>query len=146
MLFYTSKLSIFFSIGFLLGKALFPDFGSFFRPDWLIWPAVILVIVGSLMLLISFFTMGKALKYGLPKEETHLITNGIFGLSRNPLYVGLFMVNIGSVLYNPCILNFLFSGYCIVSHIWLIMGEERFLETRFGEEWRIYKNRVRRFL
>lgn len=146
LLFYTSKLSIFFSIGFLLVKAIMPAFGWMEIPVWLTWIGAILALCGSLMLLISFFSMGRALKYGLPEEGTHLITTGIFRISRNPLYVGLFTVNLSSILFNPCLLNVLFSGYCIFSHIWLIRGEERFLETRFGDEWIAYAKKVRRFL
>lgn len=146
LLFYTSKLSIFFSIGFLLVKAIVPSFGRFIIPGWLNWIAAILAISGSLMLILSFFSLGRALKYGLPQEGTPLITTGVFRISRNPLYVGLFTVNIASVLFFPCILNILVSGYCMFSHVWLIRGEERFLESRFGNEWRTYKKKVRRYL
>ena len=145
-LFYSSKLSIFFSIGFMLVKAIVPSFGWIVIPGWLAWIAACLVFVGSLMLLISFFSMGKALKYGLPEEGTRLIINGIFRVSRNPLYLGLFIVNIASILFNPCLLNILVSGYCILSHTKLIHGEERFLEARFGEEWIAYKKKVRRYI
>ncbi|MFC2101480.1 methyltransferase family protein [Bacteroidota bacterium] len=146
LLFYSVKLSIFISIGLFLGKAIFPSFGGVYVPEWMAWLGAGMVTAGSFILVLSFFSLSSALKYGLPEENTQLKTTGLFRFSRNPLYVGLFLVNIASAIFFPAILNILVSAYCILIHLILIRGEEKFLEERFGVDWIAYKKRVRRFI
>jgi protein-S-isoprenylcysteine O-methyltransferase Ste14 len=146
-LFYTGKLSLFFSIGLPILHVAIPEFTPpWSSPLWLSWVGAILIVFGSIVLLASFYGLGSALKYGLPDEETKLITSGLFQYSRNPLYIGLFSLNLGSILFFPCVLNILLSGYCIFTHILMVHGEERFLAERFGQEWTDYTKRVRRYL
>jgi len=142
-LFYTGKLAIFGSIGLMILKAVDPAIPPVELPGWLPWTGSLLVSLGSLIMLIAFFTLGVALKYGLPEENTKLVTTGIFRFSRHPLYAGLFLLNIGSVLFFPSGWNLLVSAWCIVAHVLMIRGEERFLAGRFGQEWDLYKKRVR---
>ncbi len=144
--FYSAKLSIFVSIGLLLCKAIVPSFGGLKVPEGLVWMGTLLGTAGAAILLFSFFQLSDSLKYGLPKEGTQLKTSGLFRFSRNPLYMGLFLVNIASALFFPAIPNILVTIYCIMAHGILIRGEERFLEKRFGAEWVAYKNKVRRFI
>lgn len=145
--FYTGKLSLFFSIGLPILHVAIPAFtGWWDSPLWLSWIGSVLITLGSLILLLSFYGLGSALKYGLPDEKTKLITTGLFHYSRNPLYVGLFCLNLGSILFFPCVLNILISGYCIATHLMMVRGEEQFLHQRFGQEWVDYTKKVRRYL
>ncbi|MBE0646615.1 MAG: isoprenylcysteine carboxylmethyltransferase family protein [Bacteroidales bacterium] len=145
-LFYSGKLAIFASIGLLLCKALMPSFGGVQIPGWMAWLGTGILTAGSVILLLSFFTLNESLKYGLPEEKTRLITNGLFRFTRNPLYMGLFLVNTASAIFFPLLPNILISLYCIGVHVILILGEEQFLEKRFGADWIEYKNKVKRFI
>ena len=146
LLFYTGKLSIFFSIGFFLCKAIVPSFGGIHVPEWQAWLGVGMVLPASILLVVSFFQLGTSLSYGLSDQQTRLVTTGLFKYSRNPLYVALFMINIASAIYFPALVNILVTIYCIGSHIIITLGEEKFLLNRFKAEWITYKNEVRRFL
>ena len=80
--------------------------------------------------------------------QTHLITDGPYRFSRNPLlYLG---GNVFIFLGASLVLGTLGGIVLTVIH-WPLMGlmvrrEERQLEAAFGDQWRQYKERVRRWI
>jgi protein-S-isoprenylcysteine O-methyltransferase Ste14 len=144
--FYTGKIALFTGWGFFLYKSIHFNGAGYDVPPALAWSAVVLLALATLLLIISFHKLGKALKVGLPDEETRLQTSGIYSFSRNPLYVGVFAVCIASCLYYPNPVNILLTAYGMLIHYRITLGEERFLAKRFGKEWEEYKTKVRRFL
>jgi protein-S-isoprenylcysteine O-methyltransferase Ste14 len=81
------------------------------------------------------------------ERSTALVTGGLYRYTRNPMYLGLTLILIGTWL----LLGTLSPMLPIAIFIWIIQegfirGEERFLDEIFGEEYRGYKNRVRRWI
>ncbi|HEU5197610.1 MAG TPA: isoprenylcysteine carboxylmethyltransferase family protein, partial [Methylomirabilota bacterium] len=76
-----------------------------------------------------------------------LVTSGIHGRSRNPIYLGLFLVygGIGVAARSPWALV-LTLPLAITVRYGVVAREESYLERRFGEVYRDYKARVRRWL
>jgi protein-S-isoprenylcysteine O-methyltransferase Ste14 len=76
-----------------------------------------------------------------------LVTTGIHSLSRNPIYVGMFLIyaGIGVAALSPWILV-LVLPIAIIMHYGVVVREEAYLERRFGDTYRDYKARVRRWL
>jgi protein-S-isoprenylcysteine O-methyltransferase Ste14 len=76
-----------------------------------------------------------------------LVTTGIYGWSRNPIYLGMFLVyaGIGLVVRSPWIL-ILALPLAVTMRYGIVAGEEAYLERRFGEAYRDYKARIRRWL
>ena len=76
-----------------------------------------------------------------------LVTGGIHGWSRNPIYVGMFLLyaGIGLVVRSPWIL-ILTLPLAITIRYGVVAREEAYLERRFGDAYRDYKTRVRRWL
>jgi protein-S-isoprenylcysteine O-methyltransferase Ste14 len=76
-----------------------------------------------------------------------LVTTGIHGWSRNPIYIGMFLVyaGIGIAAGSPWIL-ILALPLAIALHYVVVAREEAYLERRFGDAYRDYKVRVRRWL
>jgi protein-S-isoprenylcysteine O-methyltransferase Ste14 len=54
------------------------------------WLSVILWISGFVLLFIGRFGLGESFRIGSPKEATELKVDGLFHLSRNPMYVGVY--------------------------------------------------------
>jgi protein-S-isoprenylcysteine O-methyltransferase Ste14 len=81
------------------------------------------------------------------KPVRALVTNGIHGWSRNPIYVGMFLVyiGIGIAVRSPWIL-ILILPLAITIRYGVVAREEAYLERRFGDAYRDYKARVRRWL
>jgi protein-S-isoprenylcysteine O-methyltransferase Ste14 len=76
-----------------------------------------------------------------------LVTSGIHGLSRNPIYVGMFLTyaGIGVAAPSPWSLVIVLP-MAIIMRYGVVAREEAYLERRFGEAYRDYKARVRRWL
>jgi protein-S-isoprenylcysteine O-methyltransferase Ste14 len=76
-----------------------------------------------------------------------LVTSGIHSRSRNPIYLGLFLVygGIGVAARSPWALV-LTLPLAITVRSGVVAREEAYLERRFGEVYRDYKARVRRWL
>ena len=76
-----------------------------------------------------------------------LVTTGIHGWSRNPIYVGMFLLyaGIGLAARSPWVLV-LALPLAITMRYGVVAREEAYLERRFGDTYRDYKARVRRWL
>ena len=81
------------------------------------------------------------------RPATALATNGPFRFSRNPLYVSLMLVYLGfAVLFNSLWLFALAFAFFFVLQRGVIEREEFYLERKFGDDYRQYKARVRRWV
>ena len=76
-----------------------------------------------------------------------LVTRGVHGWSRNPIYLGMFLVygGIGLAVRSPWILILLLP-LALTMRYGVVAREEAYLERRFGMAYRDYKARVRRWL
>src|SRR5215207_10862040 len=76
-----------------------------------------------------------------------LVTSGIHGWTRNPIYLGMFLLygGIGVAARSPWIL-ILTLPLAITIRYGVVAREETYLERRFGDAYRDYKTRVRRWL
>ena len=146
VLFYTGKISGYFTwlilLLALLNIHLFEE-GRFF---WIKHIAVFLLSIGLVLTVISIVNLGSSTRLGLPIENTTLRTDGLYRYSRNPIYIGFNLLTIASILYLFNITILLLGLYSIIIYHFIILGEERFMENRFGNNYIEYKQKVRRYL
>ena len=77
----------------------------------------------------------------------HLVQNGFFAHSRNPLYVGNMMVFLGLFLVLNSTWGYLVGvPFFYIAYLSITLAEEDFLRKEFGEEYIAYCRRVNRFL
>jgi protein-S-isoprenylcysteine O-methyltransferase Ste14 len=76
-----------------------------------------------------------------------LVTTGIYRWTRNPVYLGFFLLygGIGVAALSPWILILLLPLVVTIRY-GVVAREEAYLERRFGDFYRDYKARVRRWL
>ena len=146
LFFYGGKFSMYICWGLGLIKAINPGFGWFEVPVEMSWAGSIIFAFASVIMLLSFYDLGKSLKYGLPDGATKLVTNGLYRFSRHPLYLGMFLGCFGSIIFFPDPVNVFFAAFCIIPHLFIITVEEKFLAERFGKDWNEYVKKTRRFL
>ncbi len=80
------------------------------------------------------------------KPATALVTDGIFGWLRNPMYVGLTLILAGlAVLLASDWMLVMAVVFIAVIHFGVVKREERYLEAKFGDAYRAYKARVPRY-
>jgi len=78
---------------------------------------------------------------------TALVTAGPYRFSRNPIYVGMIVTYLGLALAFASPWALLLSApVLLVMHVGVVRREERYLEAKFGEAYRTYRRRVRRWL
>lgn len=108
--------------------------------------AVCVWAVGFILLFVGRFGLGDSFRIGSPKESTSLRVDGLFRVSRNPMYLGVYSTLFASVLYtlNPVLL--VFGALVVAVHHKIILAEEAHLRNAFGKEYSKYCGRVRRYL
>jgi len=107
-----------------------------------------LLVIGSLIILHSKQALSKQNQPSEPGvATTAIIDSGMFSYSRNPLYTGLTICYCGlSFAIDNVWLLVLLPITLSAVQIALIMPEERYLEQKFGDEYRTYKKHVRRWI
>ena len=115
----------------------------------------IIKYIGFALVVIGFlFGLGAVLAFRRARTTldpyhpvSSIVTSGVYGFSRNPIYFGFLLMVIGIPLnagtYWGIILAPIFILLCnklVIEH------EESYLEKKFGEIYTSYKSRVRRWL
>jgi len=82
-----------------------------------------------------------------PSKASNLVTSGIYRFTRNPMYLGMLFVLIGGIIEFGALLGFVI----IPLFVWYmtrfqIMPEEQIIEGLFGQDYRDYKQQVRRWI
>jgi len=81
------------------------------------------------------------------QPTTTIVTTGPYRFSRNPLYVGLITFYVGAtLLFNTWWGFLLLPPLFAVLHSGVVLREERYLEGKFGDAYRHYRAKVRRYL
>ena len=112
------------------------------------YSGAIFIVIGLIITIWSAVLFNKAGTAIKPFEEsTLLVTQGMFQLTRNPMYLGMVMILLGIALLFGTFTPF----FLIPIFIWLIQtifisNEEIMMARIFGDEYRDYKKRVRRWL
>lgn len=82
-----------------------------------------------------------------PDSASSLITNGVFKLSRNPIYLGMIFGLVGLAVWLGALTSvFVVPITILYLNRFQIQPEERALKKQFGDEFESYSQRVRRWL
>jgi len=136
----------------------FPLIGAFFADKfaptgfvngparWII--GSLLVAAGLALNIIGFVTQRRAGTDPVPfHPTTKIVSHGIYGLSRNPMYVGFGLWALGiAFLVNSVWMLLAVPIGIVLTDRFVITKEENYLERKFGDEYVTYKRRVRRWL
>lgn len=81
------------------------------------------------------------------EKPTAIITSGPYAFSRNPMYVAWTLIYLAiTLLVNTWWLIILLPVSLLIMHFYDVRSEERLLEQKFGDDYRHYRARVRRYL
>ncbi|HEU5295545.1 MAG TPA: isoprenylcysteine carboxylmethyltransferase family protein [Burkholderiaceae bacterium] len=117
-------------------------------PSAVLWPAIVLC-GSSLALGISgrrtLLAAGTAIDPARP--TTVLVTQGPYRHSRNPVYLALTALFVGITLAADTWWGVAaLLPLAAVMHYGVVLREERYLERKFGDAYRDYRIRVRRYV
>ena len=80
------------------------------------------------------------------ENKVNLVTRGLFGISRNPIFLGVILIFLGLFFIIPNLLTaiILVSGYIVIQI--QVRLEEQFLSEELGPAYKEYMKNVRRWL
>lgn len=131
--------------------------GLFLQSDWINgeFGQIERLILGVILFAASIAVIAKeALSHGKSgsnvepwKPTTLIISSGLYGYSRNPIYVGMITAYAGIALVAGSFGALILLPFCIlIIRYHVIAREEAYLEQKFGEEYLNYKQKVRRWI
>lgn len=111
-------------------------------------------IIGTVLQLAGLVLIGKTgdlfKKYNTTlfyNKSTHLIEEGLFKWSRNPMYVGIFLLVLGfTIIFRNVVSLVVPILFFLVIRYYSIPIEEKMMEETFGEKYLAYKARTRVFI
>jgi protein-S-isoprenylcysteine O-methyltransferase Ste14 len=146
--FLLGKMLVVVNLTFLLLKGLNIAVYRIFVPNLIIdIIAIVFLSVGVFILFLSAIEMNKDLIFGLSSSDMHqLHTRGVFRLSRHPFYLGFIFILFSSCLFNPNLINIgAFAGAWFIHHL-IMINEEQFLLIQYGDAYRQYMKKVKRYI
>ena len=112
--------------------------------------AVILACVGmafDVTAMVTFRRASTTVNPMKPSTASTLVTSGVFGITRNPMYVGLVLYLLAWAVYLSSWLALVIVAlFALYMNRFQIEPEERALQSLFGERYATYKEKVRRWL
>ena len=109
---------------------------------------IVLVFCGIVISAVSAGMFKKADTGIKPFDEaTALITAGFYRYTRNPMYLGMFLMLFGvAFLLGGIGALFPIPIFTLIIRNHFVLGEERFMEASFGQQYLDYKSAVRRWI
>ena len=120
------------------------DFANYSLPIWAGWLGVILILLALLVFWRSHVDLGLNWSPTLEIRTEHkLITNGIFGYIRHPMYASQWIW----VIAQPLLLQNWIAGlldlFVFIAFYFLrVRAEEKMMLDTFGDEYRDYMNKT----
>lgn len=121
---------------FLFGYLIFSTIDL---PSTINFIGLFFLITGTLIYLKAIIDFSKT-------DEQGFSSQGIYHLSRNPMYIGFFLYFLGCSLLIESVIYFIVLMIFQIAVHFIIISEERWCEETFGEDYQEYLNHVRRYL
>ena len=153
---YNGKLFTFISIlefAVVFIYAFVPNWYEYLLPFWYL-EIHYLKVIGWCLLIISLIVvwlaqsqMRASWRIGIDEiNDTQIVTTGFYALTRNPIFLGVMIANMGIFLIIPNAFTLLIISLSTVSINTQVRLEEEFLNRKHGVEYEKYRNAVRRWV
>jgi protein-S-isoprenylcysteine O-methyltransferase Ste14 len=108
----------------------------------------IAVIAGILLVGSAFSQMMKVhTSPALNQPVTALVTSGPYRVTRNPIYLGFFLIYLGFTLLDGTLWGLIASPFLLWTITQAVIhAEEIYLAEKFGEQYSGYRSRVRQWI
>ena len=153
---YNGKVFAFISILELVVVSIYafaPAYHKFLLPFWYLENTIlqgfgwVLLFISLVIVWVAQSHMRESWRIGIDAEtKTELITTGFFSISRNPIFLGIMIANLGLFLVLPNAFTLLIVSLSTISINTQIRLEEEFLQGEFSDEYSHYREKVRRWL
>jgi protein-S-isoprenylcysteine O-methyltransferase Ste14 len=112
---------------------------------WLGAIVFVLALALGAWAIVTMIRAGSNVPTNLP--TTTIVESGPYRLTRNPIYLGMFLGLIGlAIAFNNLWLLMMLVPFGLVIRYGVVAREEAYLERKFGDIYLGYRSRVRRWL
>jgi protein-S-isoprenylcysteine O-methyltransferase Ste14 len=112
------------------------------------WPGAMVFVLAlalGVWAVVTITRAGSNVPTNLP--STTLVESGPYRFTRNPIYLGMLLSLIGlAIAFNNLWLLTMLVPFAFVLRYGVVAREEVYLERKFGDVYRGYRSRVRRWL
>jgi len=109
--------------------------------------AVVFVLALALVAWAIFTITGAGSNVPTNLPTTTIVESGPYRFTRNPIYLGMFLGLIGlAIAFDNLWLLIMLVPFAFVIRYGVVAREEAYLERKFGDVYRSYRSRVRRWL
>jgi len=120
------------------------------QTQWLFHLGYGFILLGlclDLVSLMAFIKNKTTINPIKPQKATTLVVSGFYRFSRNPMYLGMFLILLGVALLLGDVSGLISLAFLLLTmNLLQIIPEEKILEELFGESYLDYKKKVRRWI
>jgi protein-S-isoprenylcysteine O-methyltransferase Ste14 len=104
------------------------------------WLGLLLAMLGLSGVIIARWTLGRS--FSVTPQARQLVTRGIYSKLRNPIYVSgtIFVTGLLVMIQKPYL--WIVLGPIVIVQAVRARKEARLLEAKFGDDYRLYRNRT----
>jgi len=113
-----------------------------------LWLGILFILVSIVIVVSAVRALARSnTTFDSRKPTTAIATDGAFRYSRNPMYLSVTLLYLGvALLINSLLMLLLILPLTVIMQWGVIEREEKYLEQKFGDEYRHYKARVRQWI
>ncbi|MBK9993636.1 MAG: isoprenylcysteine carboxylmethyltransferase family protein [Saprospiraceae bacterium] len=120
---------------------------SYLQTQILTITGLALIHIALVWISIAQFQMSNSWRIGIDEEnKTKLVTDGVFSISRNPIFLGMIISVLGLFLILPNTLTFFLTITTYIIIQIQIRLEEEFLQKQHAQDYVNYKLKTKRLL
>ena len=120
---------------------------EYLQPGWIKYTGLFLIHASLIWIIIAQHHMKQSWRIGIDeKNKTELITEGLFGISRNPIFLGMILSTVGIFFIIPDTLTFFVAATSYIVIQIQIRLEEDYLVKQHGTVYNAYKEKVKRLI
>jgi len=114
--------------------------------DFVPWIVRLILFIIVIVVAFAFIRISHNILFRRPENKDELITNGILGHVRNPMYFGVLLIYLAFIFLSISLISIALWIVIIVIYDKLATYEEKQLEKLFGEKYLEYKKKVPKWI
>lgn len=114
--------------------------------DFVSWIIRLILFIVVIAVAFAFIRISHNTLFRRPENKDELITDGILGHVRNPMYFGVLLIYLAFIFLSISLISIALWIVIIVIYDRLATFEEKQLEKLFGEKYIAYKKKVPKWI
>lgn len=115
---------------------------STFLNDFVLFEIRLIIFIVVFVIALTFILLSHRALFKSHQPSNSLITNGILGYVRNPMYLGILLIYIAFIFLSISLISIGVFIIIFLVYDWMVNFEEKILENLFGNKYLEYKKKV----